>query len=140
MPVAVSNGQDRAGRGPRGAKPLRRQSEPHLQPEEAQLAPARNAQVRPSSTPVTSAASSIIRKSTRQQVANLVRSVRPSKKSERAEFRVRKLLTPVQVQEQLEVSESWLKRSDIPFIKLGRLRRYDAAVIDAYLTARDTAA
>ena len=104
------------------------------------MATARNAQVRPSSTPVTSTAHSIIRKATRQQVANLVRPARRSAKFEAGDFRVRKLLTPVQVQEQLEVSESWLKRSDIPFIKLGRLRRYDAAVIDAYLTARDTAA
>lgn len=102
---------------------------------------AANSKRRTSSTPaITSDAGRIIAKATRERVAELVRPARRSPTSKGGDFRVRKLLTPVQVQEQLEVSESWLKRSDIPFIKLGRLRRYDAAVIDAYLTARDTAA
>ncbi len=104
------------------------------------MAAARNGQIRTPSTPVTPTARSIIQKATRKRAAELVRPARRSAKPEGGDFRIRKLLTPVQVQEQLEVSESWLKRSDIPFIKLGRLRRYDAAVIDAYLTARDTAA
>ena len=34
------------------------------------------------------------------------------------------------------VSESWLKRSDIPFVKMGRLRRYAVRDIERYVAKR----
>ena len=86
------------------------------------------------------AAAGIIRRSVRERARALVTPPAKAAATTAAEFRIRKLMTAVQVEEALEVSESWLKRSDIPFIKLGRLRRYDAAVVNEYLAARDSAA
>ena len=85
------------------------------------------------------AAADIIRRSVRKRSRALVTPPAKAAATSAAEFRIRKLLTPAQVQEALEVSESWLKRSDIPFIKLGRLRRYDVDVVEAYVTARRAA-
>lgn len=90
------------------------------------------------SSTTTATAAAIIRDSARQRTRALV-STPTGAPARRSELQIRKLLTPAQVQEALEVSESWLKRSDIPFIKLGRLRRYDVAVVDAYLAARRAA-
>ncbi len=84
------------------------------------------------------ASAAIIRDSARQRSRALV-SKSTGAPARRSELQIRKLLTPAQVQEALEVSESWLKRSDIPFIKLGRLRRYDVDVLDAYVAARRAA-
>lgn len=36
------------------------------------------------------------------------------------------------------VSESWLKRSDIPFVKMGRLRRYAVRDIERYVAKRSS--
>ena len=88
--------------------------------------------------PSSTTAAAIIRDSARQRSRALV-STPTGAPARRSELQIRKLLTPAQVQEALEVSESWLKRSDIPFIKLGRLRRYDVDVVEAYVTARRAA-
>ncbi len=85
-----------------------------------------------------SSAAVIIRDSARQRSRALV-STPKGAPSRGSELQIRKLLTPAQVQAALEVSESWLKRSNIPFIKLGRLRRYDVDVVEAYVTARRAA-
>lgn len=100
------------------------------------MAAARNRRMGHTASLLTPEARSIVKKSTRSQIAALVRPTTGSKRSSESDLMIRKLLTPVQVQELLEVSESWLKRSDIPFIKLGRLRRYDVHVVEQYLTAR----
>lgn len=102
---------------------------------------AANSKRRTSSTPaITSDADRIIAKATRADLQKILKKGAKKQSAPQTEFRVRKLLTPAQVQKTLEVSESWLKRSDIPFLKLGRLRRYDATVVEAYLAARDMAA
>lgn len=99
----------------------------------------KNSSLVPSPKP-SAAAADIIRRSVRERSRALVAPPAKAAVKTSTEFRIRKLMTSVQVEEALEVSESWLKRSDIPFIKLGRLRRYDAAVVNEYLAARDSAA
>lgn len=46
------------------------------------------------------------------------------------------LWTTAEAAKYLAVSESWLLRSGIPFIRLARLRRYHPEVVRAYLNAR----
>jgi hypothetical protein len=87
-------------------------------------------------TNTTQLADELVRKSLRKRSRELVGRPREPRPQAAGGFRVRQLMTPLDVQKRLEVSESWLKRSDIPFHKLGRLRRYDAAVVEAYLDAR----
>lgn len=80
-------------------------------------------------------ATAIIRASARQRSRALVSG--PGASPRRwVGLEVRQLMTPAQVTKRLQVSESWLKRSDIPFLKLGRLRRYDAAVVEQFISAR----
>lgn len=78
----------------------------------------------------------IIRRSARSRSRDLVTRSTKSEKGGTRELRALQLMTPREVQQKLRVSESWLKRSDIPSLKLVRLRRYDAAVVDAYVAAR----
>jgi hypothetical protein len=86
-------------------------------------------------TPSASAAA-IVRRSVREQARELVSKPAKNARKSNSEMRVRWLMTPKQVQEALQVSESWLKRSDIPYFKLDRLKRYDADEIEEYLDAR----
>ena len=76
----------------------------------------------------------IVKKSARQRSLALVST--PSSKTPTGAGGVVQLLTPDEACQCLKVSTSWLKRSDLPYVTLGRLRRYREDVILEYLDAR----
>lgn len=46
------------------------------------------------------------------------------------------LVTPDEAAALLSISRDTLERSDVPWVKLGRLRRYDPEQLRAYISAR----
>lgn len=50
-----------------------------------------------------------------------------------------RLLTSEEVADLLQASESWVIRSDLAYVKLGRLRRYDPQEVRNFIRARSTA-
>ena len=51
-----------------------------------------------------------------------------------------RLMVVQEVADLLQVSETWVIRSDLPFVKLGRLRRYHVRDVEEFVRARHSQA